>query len=252
MGDAPGSTTGQSDSRADSSAETNPTDSAPESPAESGRKRSREERRKELVEAAMRAIRRGDRPLSMNDLAAEAGITKPILYRHFGDREGLVNAISLELLKTLVGMPEGRLRALTKSADESILEAVLEKSTDESLASLHDFLRAFVRAFFRGAQREPEVFRFVMREDGFRTLNAELNPDSTPGSQLGHTISRLLHSAVTARGKDPRIAQVLGQAVASAVEGSVQWWSAAHRDDQDYMADVLGDFLWSGIEAALE
>ena len=31
---------------------------------------------------------------SMNAIAAEAGITKPILYRHFGDKGGLYRALA--------------------------------------------------------------------------------------------------------------------------------------------------------------
>src|SRR6266508_3048551 len=50
-----------------------------------GPRRSREERREELLDAAERAIRRIGPQASMEELAAEAGITKPILYSHFGD-----------------------------------------------------------------------------------------------------------------------------------------------------------------------
>ncbi|BFO19525.1 hypothetical protein SHKM778_59130 [Streptomyces sp. KM77-8] len=49
--------------------------------------RSAERRRRELLEAADRVVLRDGPGASMNAIAAEAGITKPILYRHFGDKE---------------------------------------------------------------------------------------------------------------------------------------------------------------------
>src|SRR5829696_7177737 len=59
-----------------------------------GPRRSRDERRAELLDAAERAIRRIGPQASMDELAAEAGITKPILYSHFGDKAGLARALA--------------------------------------------------------------------------------------------------------------------------------------------------------------
>ena len=52
----------------------------------------REQRREELLDAALGVIRREGRAASMEAMAAAARITKPILYRYFGDREGLARA----------------------------------------------------------------------------------------------------------------------------------------------------------------
>ncbi len=56
--------------------------------------RSAEQRRRELLEAADRVVLRDGPQASMNAIAAEAGITKPILYRHFGDKGGLYSALA--------------------------------------------------------------------------------------------------------------------------------------------------------------
>src|ERR671939_42161 len=63
------------------------------------------QRRQELLDAADRVIMRDGPEASMNAIAAEAGITKPILYRHFGDKGGLYRALAVRhtdaLLATL-------------------------------------------------------------------------------------------------------------------------------------------------------
>ncbi len=56
--------------------------------------RGREGRRNQLLAAALAVIRRDGPCASMDAMAAEAGITKPILYRHFGDRDGLIQAMA--------------------------------------------------------------------------------------------------------------------------------------------------------------
>src|ERR671930_593638 len=51
-------------------------------------------RRLELLEAAFEVIRREGPTASMDEIAAQAGITKPIVYRYFGDRAGLYQAVA--------------------------------------------------------------------------------------------------------------------------------------------------------------
>ena len=60
-------------------------------------------RRSELLAAALNVIRRDGASVSMEAMAAEAGITKPILYRHFGDRDGLLGAVADRFAHELVG-----------------------------------------------------------------------------------------------------------------------------------------------------
>ncbi len=52
------------------------------------------QRRRELVEATLRAIRRRGHGIGMDELAAEAGTSKTVFYRHFGDRAGLYAAMT--------------------------------------------------------------------------------------------------------------------------------------------------------------
>src|SRR5437870_1050650 len=63
--------------------------------------RRREARTAALVDAAVAAIRRHGPGVSMDQIAAEAGVAKPILYRHFGDRGGLVLAVAVRFMAEL-------------------------------------------------------------------------------------------------------------------------------------------------------
>ncbi|OLE24988.1 MAG: TetR family transcriptional regulator [Catenulispora sp. 13_1_20CM_3_70_7] len=87
----------------------------------------------------------------MNAIAAEAGITKPILYRHFGDKAGLYVALAdrhieilMERLREALTRPVPR-RARTEAAIEAWLRLV------EGNPALYRFL------VHRAQAEEPEV-----------------------------------------------------------------------------------------------
>jgi AcrR family transcriptional regulator len=53
----------------------------------------REQRRNEFVQAALRVLASTGPEISMDAVAAEAGVTKPVLYRYFSDKAALVDAL---------------------------------------------------------------------------------------------------------------------------------------------------------------
>ena len=104
---------------------------------DSERLRRRERRRLELLDAADRVIRRGGIAFSMDEIASEAGITKPVLYRHFGDKEGLHEALT----ERYIGELKQALRPATR--------------TDEPRARLAATIDAYLAYVERGAGPVP-------------------------------------------------------------------------------------------------
>jgi len=74
----------------------------------------RSARREELLDAADRIVQRDGPAASMRAMAAEAGITKPVLYRYFGDKNGLLTALADRHTRDLLE----RLRAALRSGDD--------------------------------------------------------------------------------------------------------------------------------------
>lgn len=131
----------------------------PEGEAEAGppRRLRRAERREQILAAATRAFARtGFAATGLDDIAAEAGITRVILYRHFESKAGMYQAV-LD-------------RACTRLA-----EAVgTGNYGDDAVATLLRAAAADPDAFrllFRHAAREPE---FRDRADALTTASAEV------------------------------------------------------------------------------
>src|SRR5215472_2875182 len=52
------------------------------------------QRRRQFVDAALRVLEAQGPDLLMDAVAAEAGVTKPVLYRYFSDKAELVDALA--------------------------------------------------------------------------------------------------------------------------------------------------------------
>src|SRR5687768_7231979 len=64
------------------------------SPSPTMRERIAEERRQEILEAAYRLfVRRGLEGATMQDIAAEVGLTAGALYRYYGNKDSLTEAV---------------------------------------------------------------------------------------------------------------------------------------------------------------
>src|SRR5687767_9777206 len=101
----------------------------------------RQARRDALMDAAVEAIREHGPNASMEDLARAAGVTKPILYRHFGHRDGLTAALA------------------TRFADglQSTLQAALVAGTEP-----RETLEKTIDAYLEFVERDPAVYRFLV------------------------------------------------------------------------------------------
>ena len=108
-----------------------------------------ERRRRELLEAADRVVLRDGPEASMNAIAAEAGITKPILYRHFGDKGGLY-------------------RALAKRHTDALLDAL--RAALDAPAERRERVEATLDTYLAAIEARPQVYRFLMHpaEDAAR------------------------------------------------------------------------------------
>jgi AcrR family transcriptional regulator len=121
------------------------------------RRMARAERREQVLDAATRAFaRRGFAATGLDDVAAEAGVTHVILYRHFASKSDLYRAV-LD-------------RACARLADTVGVDA-FDEGTIRLLLSAAAADPDGFRLLFRHAAREPE-FRDVI--DSIRSTSIEV------------------------------------------------------------------------------
>lgn len=181
------------------------------------------DRRAELLDAAVRTIRRDGADASMNDIAAEAGITKPVLYQHFASKAGLAAALADRFLVD-VGARLGPLLAGDLPP--------------------HEAIPAGIGVFVRFATAEPSVFRFLT--EGAAGAGREA-PELPMVTALASMLADYL-LLVGATGDDRR-ARTWAMAVMGMVITTVAWWADEGGGDRDALIDDLTALVLRGLAA---
>jgi AcrR family transcriptional regulator len=62
----------------------------------------------------------------MEEMAAKAGITKPVLYRYFGDRDGLIASVAEQFSEVLIARLEQALAGAPTQSAETLIRSAVE------------------------------------------------------------------------------------------------------------------------------
>jgi AcrR family transcriptional regulator len=179
--------------------------------------RDRAARREALLDAADRIVRRDGPAASMAVIAAEAGITKPILYRHFGDKSGLYAA--------LADRYTGRL------LDE--LQAALETGRTR-----RDRVERTIGAYLSAIEEEPQVYRFLVHSD-------EAAPAQSQVRSFTRRLSALLAEGMAAELQAPPArAAAWAHGIVGMVQAAGDWWLDTGRCSREQLVEELTALLF--------
>ncbi|MFD5558703.1 TetR family transcriptional regulator [Streptomyces sp. NPDC127068] len=196
-------------------------------------KRSADRRRHELLEAADRVVLRDGPGASMNAIAAEAGITKPILYRHFGDKSGLYAALAQRHTDALL------------SSLRTALDAPAERR-ERVEATLDTYLAAI--------EARPQVYRFLMHpaEGGAPVDGAfDAGQHSAPLLRhLGEELARVIEERLDLGPDGDRLSRVWGHGIIGMMHAAGDWWLGERPCSRAELVRSLADLLWGRLAAA--
>jgi len=159
------------------------------------REHHRATRRAEFVEATVRAVREGGATVSVADIAAAAGVTKPVLYRHFADRADLQNAVGERVAATLLGRVGDELGTSRPPVERT---------------------RAVIDAVLVSVEEDPGLWRFV-------THRAALPVGVVDNlrEQIAHLLAAQLDDELGRRGQDRSGAEVWAHGLVGMVHSVV-------------------------------
>jgi AcrR family transcriptional regulator len=184
----------------------------------------RERRREELLDVADRVIQRRGVDVSMDEIASEAGITKPVLYRHFGDKDGLYEALT------------------ERYVDE--LTVALRPATQAS--EPRDRLAAAIDAYLVYVEREPERYRFLLHaseQPRMAGIVADFRRRNI--AECAFTSEENLRRA----GMDPGFAEPWAECVSGMVRAAGTSWLETRSLPRERLVDYLTTILWDGFSS---
>jgi AcrR family transcriptional regulator len=181
------------------------------------------ERREQLLDVGRRLFaERGLDGTSIEEIAARADVSKPVVYEHVGGKEGLYAVV----------------------VDREV-ERFLAMAT--RLLSGDDNMEKFEVA-------AVELLRYIQdNSDGFRILVRDSNPSSGSGtfasliSDIAGQVEYILGDMLRDRGYDPKLAPVYAQMLVGMVAFTGQWWLDARKPELEAVAAHLVNLAWNGL-----
>ena len=194
-----------------------------EAPKASRVRMSATQRREQLIVIGRQLFaERGFDATSVEEVAARAKVSKPVVYEHFGGKEGLYAVVVDREVRALL---QRITTALTAGHPRELLE--------QAALALLDYI-------------ESET-------DGFRVLVRESPPMSSSGSfssvlnDIAHQVEHILGAEFKARDYDPRLAELYAQALVGMVALTGRWWLEVRRPRKEVVAAHLVNLAWNGL-----
>jgi AcrR family transcriptional regulator len=186
------------------------------------------ERRNELVDGTIEAIRRQSRFLSMDEIAAEIGVSKTVLYRYFVDKNDLTTAVMMRFTQTTL-IPN--------------MAAALSSNLDG-----YDLAREIIRVYVETVAAEPEPYGFVMANSSGSKSKVIADSERIIARMIAVMLRRRMQQA----GMDTGGAQPWAYLIVGGVQLATHSWMSDPRMTTDELIDYLTMLSWSALCGIVE
>lgn len=180
------------------------------------------ERREQLIVIGRAAFAElGFDGASVEEIAARAGVSKPVVYEHFGGKEGLYAVIV-----------DREMLALEKVITHSLSEGTWRERIEKATVALLNYV-----------EQETDGFLILVR-------------DSKPGDERSYStllnssvgqVSYILGAAFERRGLDAKLAGLYAQALVGMVSMTAQWWLDTRQPAKEVVAAHIVNLCWNGL-----
>ena len=186
------------------------------------------ERRTELVDGTLDAIRHRGRDVSMDEIAADIGVSKTVLYRYFVDKNDLTTAVMMRFAQTTL-IPN--------------MAAALQANLDG-----FDLTREIIRVYVHTVAAEPEIYPFVMANSSASKSKAIADSERIIAGMLAVMIRRRMQEAgMETGGVEPWAYHTVG-----GVQLATHSWMSHRRYSADQLIDYLTMLSWNALIGIVE
>jgi AcrR family transcriptional regulator len=182
-----------------------------------------QERREQLIEIGRRVFaERGYEGTAIEEIAERAKVSKPIVYEHFGGKEGLHAVIVDRAVQDLM---------------TRLLESLEADHPREQVARAAD-------AFLRFVEEEEDAFRVLIQDA----------PGGSGGSlpsviaDVATNVEMVFARQLKRRGYDRKMAPVLARALVGMVALTGQWWLEERKPKRAAVAELIVNLVWNGLK----
>ncbi len=198
-----------------------------------------QERREQLLDVGRRLFaEKGFEAVSVEEIAAKAGVSKPVVYEHFGGKEGLYAVVvDREMSYLLV----------------SITDALGDDDGRAEPVDARTLLERAGMALFDYIDRYPDGFRILVRDTPV-SRDADSGPEPIRGTFAGllvdvaARVDDLLATQFKAHKLNPKWAPLYSQMLVGMVAQTGQWWLDVRKPKKEEVVAHLVNLAWNGLQ----
>jgi AcrR family transcriptional regulator len=181
------------------------------------------QRREQLISVGRQLFaEKGFDATSIEEIAARAKVSKPVVYEHFGGKEGIYAVVvDREVNSLLVRITS----ALTAGHPRELLE--------QAALALLDYI-----------EQETNGFRVLVRESPVMSASGNF---SSVLNDVAHQVEHILGRQFKTRGYDPKLAELYSQALVGMVALTGRWWLEVRKPRKETVAAHLVNLAWNGL-----
>jgi AcrR family transcriptional regulator len=180
------------------------------------------ERRAQLVEVARGVFaKRGYEATTIEEIADRAKVSKPIVYEHFGGKEGLYAVIVDREMEYVV---------------RRISEAIASGTP-------RDRVEQAALAFLTYVKDHPDGFAILAHDSPLSAKNGMASLLNDVAERVGEVFAASLKAA----GYDPRSAPIYAHALIGMVTFVGRWWTEVRKPSVEDTAAHLAALAWMGL-----
>ncbi|HWS34796.1 MAG TPA: TetR/AcrR family transcriptional regulator [Actinoplanes sp.] len=182
------------------------------------------QRREQLITVGRRLFaERGYDATSVEEVAARAKVSRPVVYEHFGGKEGLYAVVIDREVRALL---DRITTALTGGHPREMLE--------QATLALLDYI-----------DEEPHGFQVLARNSPLLSASGSF---SSVMNDVAHQAEHILGAEFKSRGLDPKFAELYSQALVGMVALVGQWWRETRKPPKkELVAAQLVNLAWNGL-----
>ncbi len=180
-------------------------------------------RRAQLIEVGRSVFaKRGYEATSVEVLAERAGVSKPIIYEHFGGKEGLYAVIVDREIEHVVSL---------------IASAISEGEPREKV-------EAAALAFLTYVQSNPEGFAVLAHDSPAATSGSNM---SSMLNDVAERVSKVFARSFKEAGFNPKFAPIYAHALVGMITFVGQWWTEVRKPSVEKVASHISALAWMGL-----
>lgn len=181
------------------------------------------QRREQLIVTGRQLFaERGFDATSVEEIAARAKVSKPVVYEHFGGKEGLYAVVVDREVRSLL---DKITTALTAGHPRELLE--------QAAMALLDYIES-----------ETDGFRVLVRDSPGLPVESSF---SSVLNDVAHQVEHILGLQFKARGYNRKLAELYAQALVGMVALTGRWWLDVRKPDKETVAAHLVNLAWNGL-----